>query len=85
MKTMNIENDDLIVRDKSMPFGRFVIAFFSLPFVSAAIAGMLDGKNGMVMLGIDETETLATDQQLHMLTARWEKIFIAIQDPALVV
>lgn len=43
------------------------------------------GQVGMVMLGIDETETLATDQQLHMLTARWEKIFIAIQDPALVV
>ncbi len=43
------------------------------------------GKVGLVMLGIDETETLATDQQLNMFTARWEKIFIAIQDPALVV
>ncbi|MFW2368327.1 MAG: ATP-binding protein, partial [Desulforhopalus sp.] len=43
------------------------------------------GQVGMVMIGIDETENLATDQQLHMLTARWEKIFIAIQDPALVV
>jgi PAS domain S-box-containing protein len=43
------------------------------------------GQVGMVMLGIDETETLATGQQLHRLTARWEKIFIAIQDPALVV
>ncbi len=43
------------------------------------------GKVGLVMLGIDETENLATDQQLNMFTARWEKIFIAIQDPALVV
>ena len=37
------------------------------------------------MLGIDETESRAADQQLGMLTARWEKIFIAIQDPVLVV
>ncbi len=43
------------------------------------------GTVGLVMLGIDETESLAADQQLNMLTARWEKIFIAIQDPALVV
>lgn len=43
------------------------------------------GKVGLVMIGIDETEKLAADQQLNMFTARWEKIFIAIQDPALVV
>ncbi len=43
------------------------------------------GKVGLVMLGIDETEKLAADQQLKMFTARWKKIFIAIQDPALVV
>jgi len=43
------------------------------------------GKVGLVMIGIDETEKLVADQQLNMLTARWEKIFIAIQDPALVV
>ena len=43
------------------------------------------GKVGLVMLGIDETDNLAADQQLHMFTARWEKIFVAIQDPALVV
>lgn len=43
------------------------------------------GTVGLVMLGIDETDSLAADQQLNMLTARWEKIFIAIQDPALVV
>ncbi|TKB24489.1 PAS domain S-box protein [Desulfopila sp. IMCC35006] len=43
------------------------------------------GKVGIVMLGIDETKNLAADQQLNMFTARWEKIFIAIQDPALVV
>jgi PAS domain S-box-containing protein len=43
------------------------------------------GKVGLVMLGIDETENMAADQQLNMFTARWEKIFIAIQDPALVV
>ena len=43
------------------------------------------GKIGLVMLGIDETKSLAADQQLNMFTARWEKIFIAIQDPALVV
>ena len=42
-------------------------------------------KVGLVMLGIDETESLAADQQIHTLTARWEKIFIAIQDPVLVV
>ncbi len=40
---------------------------------------------GLVMLGIDETDNLAADQRLHMLTARWKKIFIAIQDPVLVV
>jgi PAS domain S-box-containing protein len=43
------------------------------------------GKVGLVMIGIDETEKLTADQQLKMFTARWEKIFIAIQDPALVV
>lgn len=43
------------------------------------------GQVGLVMLGIDETETLVADQQLNMLTARWEKIFIAIQDPVMVV
>lgn len=43
------------------------------------------GSVGLVMLGLDETEFLAADQQLHRLTARWEKIFIAIQDPVLVV
>ncbi len=43
------------------------------------------GQVGLVMIGIDETENIAVDHQLHMLTARWEKIFIAIQDPVLVV
>ncbi len=43
------------------------------------------GKVGLVMIGIDETEKLAADHQLNMFTARWKKIFIAIQDPALVV
>lgn len=43
------------------------------------------GTVGLVMLGIDQTHILAADQQLNRLTARWEKIFIAIQDPALVV
>jgi PAS domain S-box-containing protein len=43
------------------------------------------GHIGLVMLGIDETESRAADHQLNMLTARWEKIFIAIQDPVLVV
>ncbi len=43
------------------------------------------GRIGLIMLGIDETKSLAADQQLNMFTARWEKIFIAIQDPALVV
>jgi len=42
-------------------------------------------KVGLVMLGIDETENLAAGQQIHKLTARWEKIFTAIQDPVLVV
>jgi PAS domain S-box-containing protein len=40
---------------------------------------------GLVMLGIDETDNLAADHRLQMLTARWKKIFIAIQDPVLVV
>jgi len=44
-----------------------------------------EGKVGLVMIGIDETENLVADQQLKMFTARWKKIFIAIQDPALVV
>ncbi len=43
------------------------------------------GKVGLVMLGIDETGNMAADQQLQMLTARWEKIFNSIQDPVLVV
>lgn len=43
------------------------------------------GTVGLVMLGIDETENLFAGRQLNILTARWEKIFIAIQDPALVV
>jgi len=42
-------------------------------------------KVGLVMLGIDETDNRAADQQIYKLTARWEKIFFAIQDPALVV
>lgn len=42
-------------------------------------------KVGLVMLGIDETDNLAAGQQIYKLTARWEKIFIAIQDPAMVV
>ncbi len=44
-----------------------------------------NSKVGLVMLGIDETENLAAGRQIHKLTARWEKIFIAIQDPVLVV
>ncbi|HBG19358.1 MAG TPA: hypothetical protein DDY32_08810 [Desulfobulbaceae bacterium] len=43
------------------------------------------GQVGLVMLGIDETDNLVADHQLHMVTARWKKIFIAIQDPVLVV
>ncbi|MFT5702355.1 MAG: PAS domain S-box-containing protein [Desulforhopalus sp.] len=43
------------------------------------------GQVGLVMLGIDETENLFAGQQLNMFTARWEKIFIAMQDPALLV
>lgn len=43
------------------------------------------GTVGLVMIGIDETDNLFAGQQLNMITARWEKIFIAIQDPALVV
>jgi len=43
------------------------------------------GQVGLVMLGIDETDNLATGQQLNMFTARWEKIFIAMQDPAMLV
>lgn len=43
------------------------------------------GTIGLVLLGIDETDNLAADQKLNMLTARWQKIFVAIQDPVLVV
>ena len=43
------------------------------------------GQVGLVMLGIDETDNLFAGQQLNMFTARWEKIFIAMQDPALLV
>lgn len=43
------------------------------------------GQIGLVMLGIDETDNLSAGRQLNMFTARWEKIFIAIQDPALVI
>ena len=43
------------------------------------------GTVGLVMLGIDETENVEADQQLNMLTARWEKIFNAIHDPVLLV
>jgi signal transduction histidine kinase len=40
---------------------------------------------GLVMLGIDETDNLAADNQIHKLTTQWEQIFIAIQDPVLLV
>jgi PAS domain S-box-containing protein len=40
---------------------------------------------GLVMLGIDETDNLAAGHQIHKLTAQWEKIFIAIQDPVLLI
>lgn len=43
------------------------------------------GSVGLVMIGIDETDSLAADQRLHSITARWEKIYNAIQDPVLVV
>ena len=40
---------------------------------------------GLVMLGIDETDNLAAGNQIHKLTAQWEQIFVAIQDPVLLV
>ncbi len=40
---------------------------------------------GLVMLGIDETDNLAAGNQIHKLTAQWEQIFIAIQDPVMLV
>lgn len=40
---------------------------------------------GLVMLGIDETDNLAAGNQIHKLTAQWEQIFHAIQDPVLLV
>jgi PAS domain S-box-containing protein len=40
---------------------------------------------GLVMLGIDETDNLAAGNQIHKLTAQWEQIFNAIQDPVLLV
>jgi PAS domain S-box-containing protein len=43
------------------------------------------GKVGLVLYGIDKTEQIQTDQTLNQVLAKWEHIFNAIQDPALIV
>jgi PAS domain S-box-containing protein len=43
------------------------------------------GKVGLVLFGIDKTEQIRTDQTLNQVLAKWEHIFNAIQDPALIV
>ncbi len=43
------------------------------------------GKVGMVLFGIDTTEQMETDLALDRAIAKWENIFSAIQDPALIV
>ncbi|HHD63438.1 MAG TPA: PAS domain-containing sensor histidine kinase, partial [Desulfobulbaceae bacterium] len=43
------------------------------------------GQVGWVLFGIDKTEQINTDRTLNQAVAKWEQIFIAIQDPALIV
>lgn len=43
------------------------------------------GKVGLVLFGLDRTEQIKVDETLDQLLAQWEKIFTAIQDPALIV
>ncbi|MEJ2057810.1 MAG: histidine kinase dimerization/phospho-acceptor domain-containing protein, partial [Desulfofustis sp.] len=42
------------------------------------------GSVGMVLFGLDITERLAADRKYDHAVARWENIFAAIQDPALI-
>lgn len=42
------------------------------------------GSVGMVLFGLDITERLAADKKYDRAVARWENIFAAIQDPALI-
>lgn len=44
-----------------------------------------EGTVGMVLFGLDVTEQLAADQAYSEAIAKWENIFSAIQDPALIV
>jgi PAS domain S-box-containing protein len=43
------------------------------------------GTVGMVLFGLDITERLVADQKYDSTVAKWENIFSAIQDPALIV
>ena len=43
------------------------------------------GRVGLVLFGIDITGKLAVDQALNHALAKWENIFSAVQDPALIV
>lgn len=42
------------------------------------------GSVGMVLFGLDITERLAADRKYDSAIAKWENIFAAIQDPALI-
>jgi len=44
-----------------------------------------NGKVGLVLFGIDKTKQIDTDRTLNQVLAKWEHIFVAIQDPALIV
>jgi PAS domain S-box-containing protein len=43
------------------------------------------GQVGWVLFGIDKTRQIDTDRTLSRVLAKWEHIFISIQDPALIV
>ena len=43
------------------------------------------GQVGWVLFGIDKTRQIDTDRTLSRILAKWEHIFISIQDPALIV
>jgi len=43
------------------------------------------GKVGMVLFGIDNSEKIQANKELKQAVAQWENIFSAIQDPALIV
>jgi PAS domain S-box-containing protein len=43
------------------------------------------GQVGLVLFGIDITGRMAADRALNQALAKWENIFVSVQDPALIV